>query len=270
MRSLNHILRSSGIALLVIGIAATAGARWPVRAGGSDDDSGIDTVTAESGNVYVLGNFRGVADFGGQELNSEGSDDVFVVKYDETGAVVWTISAGGSSIDRGEALVLDSAENLYVVGYFHGTITFGSAGFGGAGGGVLSLDADGPYADAFVGKVDSAGEWKWVRRLGGQYVDEAYDIDFHPGNDTASPPVPASVFIGGKYICDFGLYDDVGNLEVGPLDHQNRSTIRDRFSWLVLPRFPALISSIWIPAGRRLPVEVILHRAHTMSTILDM
>ncbi len=217
--------------LISLGMTTAASAGWPVGSGGTQDDDASQVIVAPSGAVYEVGSFRGVAYFGDEELNSEGSVDVYIVKYSDAGLVEWAATAGGPSVDEVTGIVLDDAENVYVTGFFHGTIHFSSAGFGG-GGGTISLDADDAYSDIFVAKLETGGNWDWARRGGGRYADESNAIDFHPGNDAAVPPVPASVFVGGRFICDFGLYDDFDGLEVGPLDHGNcsaASTLYDSF-----------------------------------------
>ncbi|RLE34502.1 MAG: hypothetical protein DRJ61_05080 [Acidobacteria bacterium] len=212
-------------------MTTAASARWPVSGGGIQDDGASQVIVAPSGAVYEAGTFRGVAYFGDQELNSEGSADVYVVRYSDAGLVEWAVNAGGASVDQVTGIVLDEAENVYVTGFFHGTIYFSSAGFGG--GGTLSLDADDAYSDVFLAKLETDGMWDWARRAGGRYAEESYAIDFHPGNDAAVPPVPASVFVGGKYICDFGLYGDMNALEVGPLDQGNCSATSDLYDSFV-------------------------------------
>ncbi|MCD4749010.1 MAG: hypothetical protein K8R59_06525 [Thermoanaerobaculales bacterium] len=231
MRHLSNFSYLGLTILVCLGMATVASARWPVGGGGIQDDGASQVVVAPSGAVYQAGTFRGVAYFGDKELNSEGSADVFVVKYSDAGLVEWAANAGGASVDEVTDIVLDEAENVYVIGNFHSTISFTSAGFGGTG--SLSLEADDAYSDVFVAKLASDGTWDWARRGGGRYADEGYAIDFHPGNDAAVPPVPASVFVGGKYICDFGLYDDMDGLEVGPLDQGNCSATSIRYDSFV-------------------------------------
>ena len=133
MRHVRTALKIGLMTLLAAGLAAPAAANWPVAGGGSQEDEGNDMIVGESGAIYVVGDFRGVAYFGAEELASQGSDDLFVVKYLSSGEVDWAASAGGPSIDHGASITLDEAENVYVTGDFHGTIQFTSAGLGGSG-----------------------------------------------------------------------------------------------------------------------------------------
>jgi hypothetical protein len=42
----------------------------------------------DEGNIYVVGTFSGTISFGNTILNSNGSNDFYVAKYDSTGAVM--------------------------------------------------------------------------------------------------------------------------------------------------------------------------------------
>ena len=54
----------------------------------------------------------------------------------------WAISAGGSYIDKGLDISLDSNGNIYVTGEFHNTVTFGN----------YTITSNGNY-DVFVAKL---------------------------------------------------------------------------------------------------------------------
>ncbi len=68
----------------------------------------------------------------------------------------WGVSAGGSGWDAGNSIVVDSAGNSYVTGYFSGIADFGD----------ITLESSGEQ-DLFVGKIDSNGNWVWVESAGG-------------------------------------------------------------------------------------------------------
>src|SRR5690349_597478 len=99
---------------LVLGVVlassvSPARALWPASAGGPLNDSAFATVTDQSGNVYVAGEFRGTAIFGGTTYNAEGLSDMFVAKYSPSGALVYVRTAGGPSVDRATALAVDAS-----------------------------------------------------------------------------------------------------------------------------------------------------------------
>ncbi len=86
--------------------------------GGTGDDTPTGIAVDASGSVYVTG-YTDSADFPLASLGSlpPGSDHVFVSKFDATGSnLVYSDYIGGSNEDFGYALVLDSANDVYVAG----------------------------------------------------------------------------------------------------------------------------------------------------------
>ena len=128
---------------------------WAKRAGGGSFDRGNGIATDDAGNCYITGLFSGTATFGPGEANqttitSAGSDDVFVARYDPSGALVWAKRAGGTSVDLGNSIAADDAGNCYVTGAA----------------GASSMDAN-----IFVAKYDASGALVWTRTVGGPSGD---------------------------------------------------------------------------------------------------
>jgi len=226
--------RVAVIIFLMLTATAAVSARWPTAVGGTGDDDAVTLIVAPSGVVYEAGTFRGIAYFGDNEVSSEGSSDIYVVRYTDAGLVEWVATAGGSSVDEVGEIVLDDSENVYIIGTFHGRMAFSSAGFGA---GTTELEAEDAYSDVFVARLENDGNWTWARRAGGSFADSGFSIDFHQGDDTVTPPVPASVFVGGRYICDFGLFDEMNHLATGlpenPLNNSNCTPGQDLYDIFV-------------------------------------
>src|SRR6266478_3524366 len=104
---------------------------WAKSAGGTITDVGVGITTDAGGNVYAAGYFisSSIA-FGTTTLANvqAGNSDIFLVKYDASGNVLWAKSAGSTGYDSGNGISTDSGGNVYVTGYFDGTssITFGT------------------------------------------------------------------------------------------------------------------------------------------------
>lgn len=108
-----------------------------------------------------------------------------------------TFSAGGTGIDAAVDIGTDSLANIYVAGYFTGTVDFDP----GSGANELTSAGD---TDIFVAKYDSDGDFIWASKIGGTGADRptaisvAADgafwlagsfslvVDFDPGSGTAS------------------------------------------------------------------------------------
>jgi hypothetical protein len=125
---------------------------WAKGGGGSTGIAKSIGVDA-NGNSYVTGFFGSSTTFGSDTLINAGRDDIFVVKYDANGNVVWAKSAGGTLDDYGYAIAVDANGNSYVTGYFQSSaITFGSTTL-----------TDNGNVDIFVVKYDASGNAMWAK-----------------------------------------------------------------------------------------------------------
>ena len=117
-----------------------------------------------AGEVVVGGRVRGPIDFGTGTLNGEADYDVFVLKLDADGQMVWSQRYGdGDGVDEWypEAVAVDHA----------GNVAFGSPGpIGVMDFGSVTLTGDGDPSDGYVAKLDADGEALWATALAGAYV----------------------------------------------------------------------------------------------------
>ena len=156
---------------------------WARQMGGTNSGSGNDVAVDGSGNVYTTGHFRGTADFdpgvGVFNLAFAGRFDMFVSKLDSAGNFVWARHMGGTGDDRGHGVAVDDRGNVYTTGDFGGTADFDP------GPGVFNLTPPScgrPSAtctatpDMFVSKLDSAGNFVWVRQMGGTGYDQGHGV----------------------------------------------------------------------------------------------
>jgi hypothetical protein len=102
-----------------------------ITAGPNTGDWAEGISTDASGNIVVTGKFSSpTITFGTITLTNTDSfalGDVFVVKYDPSGNVLWGKSVGGTGDDLGYGISTDASGNLVVTGHFSSpTITFGA------------------------------------------------------------------------------------------------------------------------------------------------
>jgi hypothetical protein len=100
---------------------------WVQSGGGGGDDEGLSVATDGAGHVIATGFFFNAADFGSTTIRGEGQGDVFLIKYDGPGNLLWAQSAGGESLDVGFDIGTDGSNNILGTGSFQDTATFGSA-----------------------------------------------------------------------------------------------------------------------------------------------
>jgi len=146
---------------------------WAKGLGGTSNDRARSITADEFGNVYVTGRFEGTADFdpgaGNMNLVSLGLEDVFVVKLDFDGNLVWARQIGGPQTDWGRSITVDEWGNVYTTGEFQGTVDFDPGSY------VSSLTSYGGD-DIFISKLDANGNFVWARQLGGAYDDRGRSI----------------------------------------------------------------------------------------------
>jgi hypothetical protein len=138
---------------------------WVKYVGTTTDEQSKTIALDASGNVFVAGTFKGSVDFdpgtGSYPLSASGaSQDIFITKYDASGNYLWAIKFGNANEDVINGIAVDATGNVYAVGYFAGTVDFDP------GTGTHDLTAAGS-ADAFVLKLDAAGNYVWAKPIGG-------------------------------------------------------------------------------------------------------
>jgi len=139
---------------------------WAKSAGGSAMDYGYGIATDKAGNIYITGWFNSpTISFETKTLTNAGvGSDIFLVKYDSSGNVLWAKREGGTTGDIGYGIATDSACNICIAGEFQSTtMTIGTDVLTNAGGIVPN--------DIFIAKYDSAGNAIWAKSAGGTGSD---------------------------------------------------------------------------------------------------
>lgn len=139
--------------------------RWVRRAGGSSTEEVWSSAIDSSGNIYLVGQFEGTASFGTLALASRGDTDVFVAKISPSGQWLWVRQVGSLFKDSAVDISIDSKDNLFVAGYFGGTVVFGTTTLTAVGG-----------VDVFVGGMGTNGRWQWASKAGGISSDRASGV----------------------------------------------------------------------------------------------
>lgn len=106
--------------------------------------------------IYVTGSYDGNADFGnGVSLNSMGSDDIFLARYDVNGTCLWARRAGSSaSSDEARGVAVSEDGGVFITGF--------------SGGNPMTFDAitiPNPLLarQVVVARYDSTGTVQWAK-----------------------------------------------------------------------------------------------------------
>jgi hypothetical protein len=113
----------------------------------------------------------------------------FISKFDASGNFVWVRQIGGPSNDGGMSLASDGSGNVYITGYFQGTVNFDP------GQGYI-LISTGVNDDIFICKLDDSGNFFWVKQIGGLPITS---IDFYYGGKSLVVDTSGDVYITGSF-----------------------------------------------------------------------
>ncbi len=151
---------------------------WAKSIGGAGDDAGNSILLDAGGNIYVAGYFTGTSDFdagtGTANLMSAGAEDIFFMKYDNSGNYVWAKNIGGTSTDLANCIAFDALGSILLTGQFSGSADFDP------GTGSASSTSAGSW-DIFFAKYHADGSYYWSVTIGGIGVDQSHVIDFVSG-----------------------------------------------------------------------------------------
>jgi hypothetical protein len=129
------------------------------------------TVVDSSGNVYVVGNATGNL---GNEIN-QGTQDVYLTKYDSAGNAVWQSLVGSAGSASGYSLALDPAGGVVVAGSTTADLN-------------TSAVADG-NTDSFVASYDANGNQTWTQQIPTLATNQA---------NAVSVSASGNIYIGGS------------------------------------------------------------------------
>ena len=156
----------------------SSGARlWATYYGGSNQDDGYRICTDNSGALYVTG-MTSSTNFPTQILTGAynqttygGGYDIFILKFNSSGAKLWATYYGGSGYDVGQAICTDNSGNLYVTGQTWST-SFPTQTLTGA----YNQITLGGGRDAFILKFNSSSARIWATYYGGNSNDYGHGI----------------------------------------------------------------------------------------------
>jgi hypothetical protein len=199
--------------------------QWVRRIGGTGVDH-INGISISGTDVYITGSFSGTANFNtpfsfvNNNLNSAGSTDIFLAKFNTSGTFLWARRAGGTNGDVANS-VAASGTDVYITGSFTGTANFNTpSAFG-----TSEITAIG-NTDIFIAKFNSSGVLQFQRRAGstgndigrgivvalnGVYITGEFTGDAH--FNTAGIPGTTSLTSAGMSDVFVAKYDFSGNIQ---------------------------------------------------------
>ncbi len=125
---------------------------------GNSDNNGYAAVEDSTGHSMIKdsdGNYV----IAGQTYNpSNGNNDIFVLKIDNTGKILWSKTIGGTADNEESYAIIQTSDGGYAITGF--TESYGQGD-----------------KDVYIVKITSAGALSWTRTVGNAYSDIGYDLD---------------------------------------------------------------------------------------------
>jgi len=160
---------------------------WVKAFGGAGADAGISITTVHSGGIAVTGFFEGQAAFGSQQVTAvAGSQDIFVLRLDNDGNVLWVRSGGGPDSDIPYGIAADNDGNIVTTGSFKGAANFS----GQAMTSVIDPILEAPSYDIYILKYGPQGALQWGLQGAASYEDRGMAI---------ATDLDGSIYVAGQF-----------------------------------------------------------------------
>lgn len=114
----------------------------------------------DNGNVLITGKYSDDMIFDSHTLNSNGSTDAFLAKYNTNGNCIWAKSIGGTNNDEGFSAAVDKTGDIYATGIYKAPLSIADSTLSSYGG-----------QDIYLAKFTSFGDFQWITNVGGASVE---------------------------------------------------------------------------------------------------
>lgn len=173
--------------------------QWANKGGSTGYDFAFGVATDQNSNVFVTGEVKGTSTFGSVTTTYNAMADIAIVKYNSSGVVQFANAYGSAGDDQGYGIAVDANSQVYVVGAFSNSVTFGTS----------SLTSGG-ITDGFLIKITgAAGAVQWAKKQGGLAQDAAGGVGIGTNGD---------IFVvgsfGGTAAFDAQSLTSSGNLDI--------------------------------------------------------
>ena len=151
-------------------------------------------VTDNQNNIVISGDYNKQIQFGASTLPNTNAANIFMVKFDAAGNVIWTKAGVSNSICWFTDLTIDASNNIYATGKISTAITFGATT-------ITNNQGD----DMVVGKFDANGNLLWMD-VEGKSMSASTTANNLDCGSSVKVDASGNVFVGGSLV-DTTYYD---------------------------------------------------------------
>ena len=156
---------------------------WHNTFGGTDFDEVWAVATDLNNNTFTYGYFSGTVDLAPgaavQTFTSNGTDDLYIQKYNPNGTMLWVKAFGGSELENSYDIATDSEGNVVAIGDYFNTVDFDP------GAGTFNLTSLGNN-DIFMLRLDANGDFDWAQSTGSTFSQAGYAVHIDNNNSILS------------------------------------------------------------------------------------
>lgn len=132
---------------------ANGKAMWAATSAGKYYTATTSVSSDTDQNIYLTGLFNDTVSFNGIQLISKGLADIFIVKYNSNGNVLWAKSFGTDQNETPNNIHVGADGFVYLTGNFKNNIQFGS----------VTLNGGGVNPPSFLTKFTNDGNTVWSK-----------------------------------------------------------------------------------------------------------
>jgi hypothetical protein len=138
---------------------------WFQQFSSVERDGILEVVVDQESNVITTVFYEGPITVAGQNVSHEDDMDFLVGKFNADGELLWVQAFTGSGFDRGNSLVVDDENNIYLGAHFSGTLTMAGQTITGTSGNEI-----------LIVKLTPEGQLDWYKTFEGPGSDICYGL----------------------------------------------------------------------------------------------
>jgi len=170
---------------------------WASGFGGLGMERSWDLAKSGDSVFYITGQFSDTLIINELEFPSNGLSDVFIIKFNNLGEVIWVRTFGGVAEDIGVAIDTDEKGNVYTTGYFNDTLLLNEVEYVAA------------SWDLFLIKFSANGEYQWFKHPTTENYDLGYGISC-----SGSGVYITGWFNGDNFVIDDDTLNSYGSSDI--------------------------------------------------------
>lgn len=156
---------------------------WTKRIGNAEDELFVSVAVDGDGNIYVTGSFFNTINFSEDtttstafQCKSAGREDIFLLKMDPQGNLLWAKRMGGNGSDVPYDICIDHNNNVYVTGRCQPDVDFSTDWH-------PSSEPMVGGTRAFIVRINNDGSFGWQKKFGGNGSTSGAALSINSDNE---------------------------------------------------------------------------------------